>query len=38
VTLKFQGQLKVAGRLAAPGILQLVASRLHGTLGGQAVP
>jgi pimeloyl-ACP methyl ester carboxylesterase len=38
VTLKFQGQLTVAGRSAAPGTLQLVASRLHGTLGGRSVP
>ncbi len=38
VTLKFQGQLTVAGRSAARGTLQLVASRLHGTLGGRSVP
>ena len=38
VTLKFEGLLKVAGRLAAPGTLQLIASRLQGTLGGHAVP
>jgi pimeloyl-ACP methyl ester carboxylesterase len=38
VALKFQGRLTVAGRLAAGGTLQLAASRLHGTLGGRAVP
>jgi hypothetical protein len=38
VTLKFEGLLKVAGRLAAPGTLQLISSRLQGTLGGHAVP
>ena len=38
VTLKFQGRLTVAGKLAAPGTLQLIASRLQGTLGGRVVP
>jgi pimeloyl-ACP methyl ester carboxylesterase len=38
VALKFQGQLTVAGRLASAGKLQLVASRLQGTLGGRSVP
>ncbi len=37
VTLKFQGQLKVAGRSAAAGTLQLLATGLHGTLGGKSV-
>jgi pimeloyl-ACP methyl ester carboxylesterase len=37
VTLKFQGQLKVAGRSAAAGTLQLLATGLHGTLGGHPV-
>jgi len=38
VTLKFEGRLAVAGRLASAGTLQLVASRLRGTLGGRKVP
>jgi pimeloyl-ACP methyl ester carboxylesterase len=38
VALKFQGQLTVGGRLASAGKLQLVASRLQGTLGGRSVP
>ena len=37
VALKFQGQLKVAGRLAATGTLQLLATGLHGRLGGHPV-
>ena len=37
VTLKFQGLLKVAGRSAATGTLQLAANGLSGTLGGKSV-
>jgi pimeloyl-ACP methyl ester carboxylesterase len=37
VALKFQGQLTVAGRLASAGTLQLVGSRLKGTLGSRSV-
>jgi pimeloyl-ACP methyl ester carboxylesterase len=37
VTLKFQGLLKVAGRSAATGSLQLDATGLRGTLGGKSV-
>jgi pimeloyl-ACP methyl ester carboxylesterase len=37
VTVKFQGTLKVAGRVAAAGTLQLGASGLHGKLGGKTV-
>jgi pimeloyl-ACP methyl ester carboxylesterase len=35
--LRFQGTLKVAGRVAAAGTLQLGASGLRGTLGGRTV-
>ena len=38
VALKFEGELTVAGRRASAGTLQLVASRLHGRLGGRSVP
>lgn len=37
VAVKFQGTLKVAGRVAAAGKLQLSASGLHGKLGGKSV-
>jgi pimeloyl-ACP methyl ester carboxylesterase len=38
VAFKFQGQLTVAGTAASKGTLQLLATGLHGTLGGRAVP
>lgn len=38
VTLKFQGLLRVGGASASRGTLQLLASGLHGTLGGRSVP
>ncbi|MFL5910339.1 MAG: alpha/beta hydrolase [Gaiellaceae bacterium] len=37
VAVKFQGTLKVTGRVAATGTLQLSASGLHGKLGGKPV-
>jgi hypothetical protein len=37
VAVKFQGTLKVAGRVAAAGTLQLNAAGLHGKLGGKSV-
>lgn len=38
VTLTFQGQITVVGRSAARGTLQVLASGVHGTLGGKSVP
>ena len=37
VAIKFQGTLKVAGRVAAPGTVALTASGLRGKLGGKSV-
>lgn len=38
VTLKFQGRLTVGGASASKGTLEVLASGVHGTLGGRSVP
>jgi hypothetical protein len=38
VTLTFQGPIAVGGRSAARGTVQVLASGVHGTLGGKSVP